>query len=160
MRKFKIKAVCILLLLLICIMGMIGCTGSKIAYTVEDVNMQIDTTYNEDKPSPNRTVNSISDRDGLISFFDNAFFDNIDPKGLEMFDEIFFDSKDLLIISLLGDKDTLVEISNVTTSGTQLFVHMITSNNTGKHVKYIYKFISIEKDDVKDISRHGYVIRS
>ena len=153
-------SLCSVLVLVVIMMVTVGCVGIKINLTVDEIAMQADTTYDEDENSPFSLVNRISSESSLNIFFDNKFFDFTTPKGLEKYDDNYFNDNSLLIICFLGGEDSTVEITGITVKGSELFVHMNTSNNSGIHSKYIYKFVSLSKAAVADVSKHSYVIRS
>ena len=160
MKRIKIKLIAAISVVLLVAAFAVSCIGFKVDYKVEDVTMQIDNTYDESNSSPLSIINSISSIDSFTAIFDFKFFNFEVPSGLEMFNDAYFKINDLIIVSYLGHEDSNVDISKITIKGNELFVQMRTSKSAIVYSKYTYKYVTISKNDTKDVSKYGYVIIS
>lgn len=140
--------------------GLVGCASVVIPFTKETVNVQLNSVYSIEGQSF-QTVNSIDSRDTLKRFFDIDYFGLSTSQQFTVFDDDYFAVNNLLVICYVGEDNERIVVTEINAKSEEMFVTIEVNKNDNKgKIQHIYRFLTVSKEDVKNITKFSYVIMS
>lgn len=160
MKKIVIALTIICVAALMCI-GLVGCAPVVIPFTKETVKAQLNSAYSTLDGQSFQTVNSIDSCDSLKSFFDIDYFGLNTSQQFTMFDDDYFADNNLLVICYVGEDNERIVVTEINAKSEEMFVTIeVKKNDIKGKIQHIYRFLTVSKEDIKDITKFSYVIIS
>lgn len=162
MKKSK-KPLVVLIVIVVCVSLCISLTAcfNKISFSLENVQTILNDEYYSDTTGPHfQMVNNIESKDKLNAFFNTEYFGNNKAMELTQFDDNYFKANNLLVVCMLSGEDYIIEIVELSVRSKELLVHIQTNKGSSVKRKYFYYFISVDKNDVANINKFSYIIKS
>lgn len=153
MKKFTVSLLMVIILCVFPIL-LVSCTKS-----IEFTNEPLKTNLNRDLIEYLDIIKAVKSTEDLENFKNNKQFENAIISGFEKFDDKYFESSTLIIVSLLVN--TEIEITKVTKKQKELLVYLnIKPFENESNEYYTFAFISIKNDELKNVSKYSYVAKT
>lgn len=155
----NIKIFSVIILLLVFVVSLVGCTIKNVAYKVESIDAELNAEFSSNGMRF-QMVNKIASVEELKEFFENEYFGVGTLDKLTFFDESYFQTNCLLLVCYTkGDKEKY-EITNISIRGEELFVTIERNYVSSAIFKYDYKFLTVKKEDIVNINKFSYIIKN
>lgn len=155
----KLKIYFIFIFVLIFCLSLVGCAGKNIEFKEENVACDLNNEYAVGMANF-QMVNKIASVDEMKNFFNTEYFGMNTADKLTMFDDKYFDNNTLLLVCYLKFAEEKYEITQLSIKGTELFVTIQRVYYDQGKRSYSYKFITVDKDSVKNVEKLSYIITS
>lgn len=149
----NIKILSLVLIILITLLAFVSC-ANNIEYKIENIDCDLNNEY----VYPLQMINPIRNTNEMSLFFNNKQFGKVELSDFSKFNDSYFKNNVLLIICYAGDANTSIDINSVFIRSSELFVGINSSKISG-NTHYKYKFITIEKELVKNVEKYSYIIK-